>query len=111
MFYFKFYVEGAMHILSLCMEPYNIADLVHDENRQLLAALSRELREQNKRSHDLSLAIASCMLCFSFYRDLHDIIKTYQCGDAMFRTIENDQRKYLTRKQDLQQKQQQLNSG
>ena len=55
--------NGAKCILRVCLDPVNLELLANHES--LLGVLSRELRENYKKSHDLATAISCIFLCFA----------------------------------------------
>jgi hypothetical protein len=99
-------VHGAKCILSLCTQPGCLEFLA--DNETLLGVLSRELRENSKKSYDLSTAIACCFLCFSHFSQFHSILMQHQCGDVTMRVLEYESKRYQVRLQEINQKRQRV---
>merc|ERR1719265_1974518 len=95
-------VQGARHLLRLCTEATHLEALADHE--LMLGVLSRELRDNAKRSHELAIAIACCFLCFSRFSQFHAHLVRHQCGDVTMRVVEYESRRYLLRKQEVQQR-------
>ena len=62
-------IKGALSILNLVCKPENVSSL--SKNDTLLCALSRVLREDGKKSLELSIYIACIFSHFSSYVDFH----------------------------------------
>mmetsp|Transcript_64446 Transcript_64446/g.153803 ORF Transcript_64446/g.153803 Transcript_64446/m.153803 type:complete len:827 (+) Transcript_64446:133-2613(+) len=95
-------VFGAKCILRVCTEPRNLELLADHEN--LLGVLSRELRENSKKSFELSLAIVCTFLCFSHFSQFHPLLMQHQCGDATLRVVEYESQRHVVRKEDYEKK-------
>jgi len=92
-------VQGAKRILRLCTEPTSLEVL--GEHDTLLGVLSRELKENSKRSSELSVAIVSSLLCFSHFSHFHGVLQQHQCGNVIMRVFEYESDRYQVRKQDM----------
>jgi hypothetical protein len=99
-------VHGAKCILSLCTQPGCLEFLA--DNETLLGVLSRELRENSKKSYDLSTAIACCFLCFSHFSQFHALLMQHQCGDVTMRVLEYESKRYRVRLEEITKKVQKL---
>mmetsp|Transcript_20349 Transcript_20349/g.37001 ORF Transcript_20349/g.37001 Transcript_20349/m.37001 type:complete len:789 (-) Transcript_20349:20-2386(-) len=95
-------VFGAKCLLRVCTEPRNLELLADHEN--LLGVLSRELRENSKKSFELSLAIVCTFLCFSHFSQFHPILMQHQCGDATLRVVEYESKRHMVWKEDYEKK-------
>lgn len=95
-------VVGAKRILRLCTEPSSLPLLA--EHDTLLGVLSRELKENSKRSSDLSVAVASCFLCLSHFPQFHLAMQQHQCGNVVMRVFEYESERYQIRKHDMAQR-------
>lgn len=95
-------VQGARRLLRLCTDAPNLEALADHE--LVLGILSRELRDNAKRSHELAIAITCCFLCFSRFSQFHTHLMRHQCGDVTMRVVEYESRRYLLRKQEVQQR-------
>jgi hypothetical protein len=90
-------VQAATCILKLSMEPQNIGILADETLDRLLPVFSREMNQSTgKSSHSFSIAIACCMLCFSFYKTLHKQMADHNCGKCMLQTVDWSQKKFQT---------------
>lgn len=63
---------GAINIFRLSLENENLLSLTTDES--LLCALSRILREEGRKSNDLSSLILAFFCSISFFKEFHPII-------------------------------------
>lgn len=79
-------VQGAKAILALVMQPRNLDTLAGHES--LIHTMSRELRENSKKSHDLAVSLSCVFLCFSMFTQFHPVLMQHQCGDAAMRILE-----------------------
>ena len=69
---------GAINIFRLSLENENLSSLTVDES--LLCALSRILREEGRKSNDLSSLILAFFCSLSFFKEFHPIIAKYKVG-------------------------------
>jgi len=74
-------VVGAMKILGLAKNPHTLQFLA--EHDTLLQILSRELRENAKKSHHLAIVIVCIFLCFSHYSTFHPVLMQRSITVAM----------------------------
>jgi len=94
-------VTGAMKILGLAKNPQSLPFLA--EHETLLQILSRELRENSKKSHDLAIVIVCIFLCFSHYSTFHPMLMQHHCGDVTMRVVEYESRRSAVRIQEREQ--------
>ncbi|CAD7968567.1 unnamed protein product [Amoebophrya sp. A120] len=94
-------VKGAKSILRVCLEPRNLELISNHES--LMPILSRELKENYKKSHDLSTAICCIFLCFSAFPVFHQVLGNFQCGDSSLRILEYESKRYAIRTQEREQ--------
>lgn len=73
-------------IVNLARQADNLIDLTGNET--LLCALSRVLREDGKKSIELSLNIVQIFALFSNYSQFHPIISQYKVGATCFELIQ-----------------------
>merc|ERR1719409_751675 len=71
---------GAQRLLRICTEAHQLEEI--SEHSTLLGVLSRELRENAKRSHELSVAITGVFLCLSSFTDFHQVLAKHQCNEV-----------------------------
>lgn len=77
---------GAQRLLRLCTEVHPLEDI--SEHSTLLGVLSRELRENAKRSNELAVAITGIFLCLAHFSQFHGALGRHQCGEATMRVVE-----------------------
>merc|ERR1719379_1188826 len=99
-------VQGAKCLLRLCTEARYLEFLADHET--LLGVLSRELRENSKKSYELSTAIVCSFLCFSHFSQFHPVLMQHQCGDVTMRVVEYESKRYQVRRQEIEQKRQKI---
>lgn len=90
---------GAQHVLRLCYEVRPLIEI--SEHPTILGVLSRELRENAKRSNELSVAIIGIFLCFARFRRFHDVLSRHDCDDVIMRVVEYEGRRRLVWQNDL----------
>eukprot|EP00927_Polykrikos_kofoidii_P010780 TRINITY_DN14558_c0_g1_i2.p1 TRINITY_DN14558_c0_g1~~TRINITY_DN14558_c0_g1_i2.p1 ORF type:complete len:793 (+),score=148.37 TRINITY_DN14558_c0_g1_i2:153-2531(+) len=83
--------KGAMRLLRLCAEVRPLEEL--SEHSTLLGVLSRELRENAKRSHDLAVAIIGIFLCMAYFSKFHLSLMRHECLDAAMKVVEYESRR------------------
>jgi hypothetical protein len=93
--------QGAKCILRCCTDPANLEFLISDHER-ILGVLSRELKENTKKSFELSVAIVSTFLCFSHFSEFHPVLMQSQCGDVTMRVVEWEAQRHKVRKQEVE---------
>jgi hypothetical protein len=91
--------RGAQRILRLCTEAKNL-EVVADHST-LCGVLSRELRENAKRSHELAVAITGIFLCFGHFVQFHPLLVRHQCTEAAMRILEYEAHRSMVLKKDL----------
>ncbi|XP_061707895.1 kinesin-associated protein 3 isoform X2 [Cydia pomonella] len=97
-------IKGSALILQLARNPDNLIELAHNE--ALLSALSRVLREEWKRSIELSTNIVYSFFCFSTYNDFHPIIIQYKIGSLCMDVIDYELKRYDQWKEKVEGKKQ-----
>ncbi|CAH0603200.1 unnamed protein product [Chrysodeixis includens] len=85
-------IKGSALILQLARNPDNLIDLARNE--ALLSALSRVLREEWKRSIELSTNIVYTFFCFSTYNEFHPVIIQYKIGSLCMDVIDYELKRY-----------------
>lgn len=79
-------VQGARKLLRLCTEVPVLEQLA--DHSTLLGVLSRELRENAKRSYELAVAITGIFLIFANFSGFHAALSKYQCGEVTMHILE-----------------------
>lgn len=92
-------IRGSAYILQLARNPDNLEEL--EKNEAVLSALSRVLREDWRKSLDLSTNIIYTFFCFSTYTHFHSVIVQYKIGSLCMDVIEHELKRYEQMKQDL----------
>ncbi|XP_047515958.1 kinesin-associated protein 3 [Pieris napi] len=85
-------IKGSALILQLARNPENLVELARNE--ALLSALSRVLREEWKRSIELSTNIVYTFFCFSTYIEFHSVIIQYKIGSLCMDVVDYELKRY-----------------
>ncbi|XP_038210626.1 kinesin-associated protein 3 [Zerene cesonia] len=99
-------IKGSALILQLARNPDNLVELARNE--ALLSALSRVLREEWKRSIELSTNIVYTFFCFSTYIEFHSVIIQYKIGSLCMDVIDYELKRYDQWKEKVEGKKQVL---
>uniref|UniRef100_A0A182P2A7 Kinesin associated protein kap n=1 Tax=Anopheles epiroticus TaxID=199890 RepID=A0A182P2A7_9DIPT len=102
-------VKGSRLILQLARDPDNLEELEKNGTilshthclEAVLSALSRVLREDWRRSLDLSTNIIYIFFCFSTYTNFHSVIVNYKIGSLCMDVIDYELRRYDQMKHDI----------
>ncbi|XP_039762835.1 kinesin-associated protein 3 [Pararge aegeria] len=97
-------IKGSALILQLARNPDNLIELARNE--ALLSALSRVLREEWKRSIELSTNIVYTFFCFSTYIEFHSVIIQYKIGSLCMDVIDYELKRYDQWKEKVEGKKQ-----
>ncbi|XP_032594240.1 kinesin-associated protein 3 [Drosophila grimshawi] len=92
-------VRGSAMILQMARNPDNLEEL--EKNEACLSALSRVLREDWRKSLDLSTNIIYIFFCFSTYTKFHPLIVQYKIGSLCMDVIDYELRRYETMRNEL----------
>ncbi|XP_076752591.1 kinesin associated protein 3 isoform X4 [Xylocopa sonorina] len=92
-------IRGSSLILQLARIPDNLHELT--KNESLLSALARVLREDWRRSIELSTNIVYIFFCFSTYSQFHNIVLEYRIGSLCMDIIDFELRRYEQWKEDM----------
>ncbi|KAG5681802.1 hypothetical protein PVAND_011210 [Polypedilum vanderplanki] len=95
-------IRGSAYILQLARNPDNLEEL--EKNEAVLSALSRVLREDWRKSLDLSTNIIYTFFCFSTYTHFHSVIVQYKIGSLCMDVIDHELKRYDQMKQDLERR-------
>ncbi|GAB6027026.1 Kinesin-associated protein 3, variant 2 [Chamberlinius hualienensis] len=96
-------VKSSAMVLQLARNPDNLEELA--QNETLLLALARVLREDWKRSIDLSTNIIYIFFCFSTFSSFHNVILLFKVGSLTVDIVDYELRRHEQWKDDLAQKQ------
>ncbi|XP_012275092.1 kinesin-associated protein 3 [Orussus abietinus] len=97
-------IKGSSMILQLARVPDNLLELT--KNESLLSALARVLREDWRRSIELSTNIIYIFFCFSTYRQFHNIVLEYRIGSLCMDIIDFELHRYDQWKDDMEKRKQ-----
>eukprot|EP00440_Ansanella_granifera_P043476 gb/GFBE01047126.1/.p1 GENE.gb/GFBE01047126.1/~~gb/GFBE01047126.1/.p1 ORF type:complete len:803 (+),score=188.18 gb/GFBE01047126.1/:1-2409(+) len=97
---------GAQRLLRVCTEV-SVLEHIADHSL-LLGVLSRELRENAKRSYELAVAITGIFLILSHFSRFHGTLLRNQCGEVTMRVLEYESRRRNVLQKDLQLSQGQM---
>ncbi|KAH8256699.1 hypothetical protein KR038_004678 [Drosophila bunnanda] len=92
-------IRGSAMILQMARNPDNLEEL--EKNEACLSALSRVLREDWRKSLDLSTNIIYIFFCFSTYTKFHPLIVQYKIGSLCMDVIDYELRRYETMRNEL----------
>lgn len=94
-------IRGSSFILQLAKDTNNLEELSKSET--VLSALSRVLREDWKKSVDLSANIINIFYCFSLFYQFHEpIILQYKIGSICIEIIDHELQRYFDWKNKLE---------
>ncbi|XP_025993574.1 kinesin-associated protein 3 isoform X2 [Solenopsis invicta] len=99
-------IKGSSLILQLARIPDNLLELT--KNESLLSALARVLREDWRRSIELSTNIIYIFFCFSTYSQFHNIVLEYRIGSLCMDIIDFELRRYDQWKEDMEKRRKQF---
>ncbi|XP_065362769.1 kinesin-associated protein 3 isoform X1 [Calliphora vicina] len=92
-------IRGSAMILQVARNPDNLEEL--EKNESCLSALSRVLREDWRKSLDLSTNIIYIFFCFSTYTKFHSVIVQYKIGSLCMDVIDYELRRYESMRNEL----------
>lgn len=95
-------IKGSSLILQLARVPDNLHELT--KNESLLSALARVLREDWRRSIELSTNIVYIFFCFSTYSQFHNIVLEYRIGSLCMDIIDFELRRFDQWKEDMEKR-------
>lgn len=73
-------LKGCISILYLCFSSEHMEEMINHES--LLPAVSRILRDDYKKSLDLSLYLLNVFYAYSHFTDFHPLLIENQIGDT-----------------------------
>jgi hypothetical protein len=88
-------LKGCISILYLCFSPEYMEEMI--EHESCLPAVSRILRDDYKKSLDLSLYLLNVFYAYSHFTDFHPYLSQNQIGDTCIKIIEYEIKRYKTR--------------
>lgn len=93
-------IEAAKKILFVAQRGEHIAYVAN--NGTLLGALARTVRDEYRKSVDLTLALMQIWYCLAHYKVFHQHIVSARVGDVCLRAVELEQRRHVARMIDLE---------
>lgn len=94
-------IKGSSLILEIAKNHANLDEL--SKNESVLSALARVLREDWKKSLDLTINIVNVFMCFSMYGNFHSIIAQYKIGSLCMEIIQYELKRYCEMKNEISQ--------
>ncbi|TPX57785.1 hypothetical protein PhCBS80983_g03597 [Powellomyces hirtus] len=85
-------IKSTRNVMELAREPGNLDALVGNE--ALISALSRVLREDNRKSTPLNTNIITIFFCFSQFPQYQEVITAHKVGDMCLRIVEMEVRRF-----------------
>ena len=98
--------QGAMSLLYLCFSHENMEYMLDHET--LFGTVSRTLRDDYKKSIDLTLYLLNIFQAYSNFTQFHEFLSTNQIGDTTMRIIEHEIKRYVVRVKEFKQKSQEM---
>ncbi|KAG1688227.1 Kinesin-associated protein 3 [Nymphon striatum] len=96
-------IRATALILQLARNPDNLIELTNNE--PILNALARTLREDWKKSIDLSINIIYIFFCFSMFSQFHEMIAHYKIGSLCMELMHHELKRHDQWVEDLSRKQ------
>ncbi len=87
--------KGAMSLLYLCFNHENMEYMLDHET--LFGTVSRTLRDDYKKSIDLTLYLLNIFQAYSNFTQFHEFLSTNQIGDTTMRIVEHEIKRYVVR--------------
>ena len=98
--------QGAMSLLYLCFSHENMEYMLDHET--LFGTVSRTLRDDYKKSIDLTLYLLNIFQAYSNFTQFHEFLSTNQIGDTTMKIIEHEIKRYVVRVKEFKQKSQDM---
>ncbi|XP_032235565.2 kinesin-associated protein 3 [Nematostella vectensis] len=95
-------IRGTALILQLSRNPDNLEELA--QNETVLGALSRVMREDWRKSSELTTNIVYMFFCFSSFSQFHTIIIHYKVGAMCMQVMEHEITRYKSWTEELEKK-------
>ncbi|XP_008217642.1 kinesin-associated protein 3 isoform X1 [Nasonia vitripennis] len=95
-------IKGSTLILQLARVPDNLQELT--KNESLLSVLARVLREDWRKSTELSINIIYIFFCFSTYSQFHSVVLECRIGSLCMEIIDYELMRYDQWKDDLEKR-------
>lgn len=96
----KVKVKGTAMILDLAKDAGNLEALI--QNESLMGALSRVLKEDYKKSMDLTTNLMYIFFSFSNFTQMHGALTNYRVGAETMRVLDLEVRRHALRMKEIQ---------
>jgi len=93
-------IKGARFLLYLVQTPENIS-IIYEDHEKLLDVISRTLRDEHKKSLELSIYLIYFFYAFSQYQVFHPLLLHRSVGEICMGIIDYNLLKYDYRKEEL----------
>ena len=101
--------KGAMSLLYLCFSHENMEFMLDHET--LFGTVSRTLRDDYKKSIDLTLYLLNIFQAYSNFTQFHEFLSTNQIGDTTMRIVEHEIKRYVVRVKEYKAKVEQFQTS
>jgi NTP pyrophosphatase (non-canonical NTP hydrolase) len=101
--------KGAQIILYLCLSNENMEIML--EHETLFGTVSRTLRDDYKKSIELTLYLLNIFQAYSNFTQFHEFLITNQIGDTTIKIIDHEIKRYVVRVKEFKEKSEHLKSG
>lgn len=91
-----------MCLLYLCFSNENMEYML--EHETLFGTISRTLRDDFKKSLELTLYLLNIFQAYSNFAQFHEFLLTNQIGDTTMRIVEHEIKRYVVRVKEFKQK-------
>lgn len=88
-------LKGWISILHLWFSAVNMEEMI--EHESLIPAISRTLRDEYKKSLDMSLYLLNVFYAYSHFTDFHSLLIQNQIGDTCQKIIDYEIKRYIAR--------------
>lgn len=101
--------EGAMSLLYLCFSHENMEIMLDHET--LFGTVSRTLRDDYKKSIDLTLYLLNIFQAYSNFTQFHEFLSNNQIGDTTMKIIDHEIKRYIVRVREFKKKSEDLEAA
>mmetsp|Transcript_40399 Transcript_40399/g.38883 ORF Transcript_40399/g.38883 Transcript_40399/m.38883 type:complete len:103 (+) Transcript_40399:116-424(+) len=91
-----------MSLLFLCFSNENMEFML--EHETLMGTVSRTLRDEFKKSLELTLYLLNIFQAYSNFTQFHEFLVQNQIGDTTIRIVEHEIKRYVVRVKAFKQK-------
>ncbi|GIX80193.1 kinesin-associated protein 3 [Caerostris darwini] len=102
-------VRASALVLQLARQTGNLNVL--RKNEILLGALARVLREDGRKSIELSINIVHIFCCFSVFTQFHPVIAQHKVGSLCIDVVDNELKRYEQWSEEMAKKKNMIDSG